>query len=150
MDDMQIICCGPLAPKFSAQPTQRRSFGKRLWRISMHGLCRECWQTYGHVLRSLGAGRTVLHPLPARSDNCLPRRDIQSSIPADDAKSSSQDHRVFLEFGRLARLNPAGWTDHSRNADRLAARIDAANELFDSFRRTAGSLNYRGCGDECW
>ena len=81
-------------------------------------------------------------------DDGLPRADVDDAIAMRDAKHPLQHQRVFIEFGRLPRLDPASRALHVRNAQRLGRRVDPANVFPDELRLVAHRLDELRPGDE--
>src|SRR5438093_1144126 len=70
----------------------------------------------GDVLGTLGLGRAVLHPLAPPRDHRLSRPHVEHAARVADAEHPLQDDRVFVEFRRLPRLDPAGGAPHVGDA----------------------------------
>jgi len=48
-------------------------------------------------------------------------------------KQALEDHCIFVELRRLARLDPAAWTAHVGNAHLARAAVDSADVFVDEF-----------------
>lgn len=67
-----------------------------------------------------------------------------------DLELATEDDGVFVEFGGLAGLAPAGGADHAGDAEGIRAGVHAAEEFFDGFGRVAVGLDAGGGGDDLW
>ena len=73
--------------------------------------------TDGQVFRSIGPGRTVLHPLAAPDDDCLSSADLQHTFTRGHTEQAAQHDRVLVELRRLAGLDPALRAVHVGDAE---------------------------------
>src|SRR5262245_15786710 len=113
-------------------------------RIPVHGLRRKGRPADGDVLRADLAGRAVLHPLAARRDDRLARLHVNRLAARCDAEHSLKHDGVFVELGRLPRLDPASGAAHQGNAHRVRPGIDPANKLLDPLGLVARRLDNGG------
>jgi len=94
----------------------------------MDSLGREGGQTDRDVLSTIRGGRAVLYPFPGASEDGLAGVDFECAGSVRDAQLAAQHDGVFVKIGRLARA------PHVGDADRLIARIYAADILVNQFR----------------
>jgi len=74
--------------------------------------------------------------------------DTVGAIAGFDLEFPAEDDGVFVEFGCLTGLAPAGGADHAGDAEGLRAGVDAAEEFFDGFGRVAVGLDAGGGFDD--
>ena len=67
-------------------------------------------------------------------DDGLAGANVDRAVARGDAQRAAQDDGVFVELGRLSRLDPSARTVHPRHTARGRLRVDASDELFDSLR----------------
>src|SRR5215471_4627223 len=115
----------------------------------MNSLGREGGQANGNVLGAFVRGR-ILDPLSSASQNGLSGANINAAVFVAHAQASSQDQRVFVEFGSLSRLVPSGWTAHVGHTDTAFAVVYAAHIFINDFGKVPGRLHACGIFNQRW
>src|SRR6516164_4580327 len=104
----------------------------------MDRLRRECGQTNGDVLRTIGARRAVADPLAFPYHDGLSGMDIECTRVRFHLQRPFQDDGVFVERGCLTWLAPASGASHRGDAHRGFAAVDMSNVLVDPLGLVAG------------
>jgi hypothetical protein len=75
--------------------------------------------------------RAVLDPLARARDDGLTRGDIHCAAAVSDAEDAFEDDSVFVEFWRLAWLNPTAGTLHAGDTNLVMAGVHSTNKFVD-------------------
>lgn len=100
--------------------------------------------TNRNVGRAPGFWGAVLHPLARIRPKGLPGSDRIRSLASLDVDHAAQNERHFVEFGRLARLNPPFGALHPGHADPEVSRVDSTDKLINQLRLVAYGFHSGG------
>ncbi len=125
-------------------------YPSRTLRVAVDGGGGEGGEADGDVFGTrLGRG-AVADPVAGGGVDGLAGGEAVSACAGFNLEFAVEDDGVFVEFGCLAGLAPAGGTNHAGDAESFRAGVDTAEKFFDGFGRVAVGLNAGGGGDDAW
>lgn len=127
------------------RPIASPTTAMKSFRVAVNGYWRERRQANRDVLRASRTWCAVTHPLAGMNDDRLSGRNFVDRVARFHLQFAIQNNRVFVKLRSLSWFAPARRAGHLGDTDIRGLRVDAANELFDDFRRLAGCRNNGRC-----